>query len=97
MRFLKKLFGGADGAEDADRSAAPGAEDEYKGCHIAATPKSEGGHYRLCGLITKDFDGETREHQFIRADMFASADEAAEATLRKARQVIDERGDGLFG
>ena len=33
----------------------------------------------------------------IRADMFGSRDEASEAAIRKARQMIKEQGERLFG
>ena len=32
----------------------------------------------------------------IRADIFTSADEAAEASIRKAKQMIGEQGERIF-
>ncbi len=89
MSLLKRLFGGGTKAQ-----AEPAVE--HEGFQITVTPQPEGGQFRLCGIISKEIDGETRQHKLIRADMFPSLEDAKEATLRKAKQVIDEQGDGLF-
>ena len=75
---------------------APAAETDYNGFAITAAPQKEGGQFRLAGTIAKDIDGERKEHRLIRADLFTDRDEAADATIRKAKQVIDEQGDGVF-
>ena len=93
MPFWKKLFGGG----NAQKGGKPAAEATYQGYSITATPMPEGGQYRLCGLITKTIDGEVKEHKLIRADVFPSLEETAQATIRKARHLIDEQGDSLFG
>lgn len=94
MSFWKKLFGGGGG--DAAEEAA-GDPVEHNGFAIRATPFTEGGQYQTCGVITKEIGGEVREHRFIRADRFASKQDAVDVTLRKARQIIDEQGDKIFG
>lgn len=94
MSFLKKLFGG--GSDGAGGGSGATAEAEHEGFHIAASPQKEGGQYRLHGIISKEIDGEVKEHLLIRADLFASIDDATEATVRKAKQVIDEQGDRLL-
>jgi len=91
MSFLKRLFGGGK-----KPTPAPLETTEYQGFQIEVTPQAEGGQYRLCGLISKQVDGEAKSHRLIRADMFSSLEEVKDATLRKARQVIDEQGEGLF-
>ncbi|MEM7300717.1 MAG: HlyU family transcriptional regulator [Pseudomonadota bacterium] len=91
MSFLKKLFGGGGSGE-----AKPAAEADYEGFHIAATPMPEGGQYRLAASVTKEIDGETKTHKLIRADVFMSADEAADAAIRKGKQMIDEQGERIF-
>jgi hypothetical protein len=94
MSFWKKLFGGG-GEKGAE---APAAEPvQHKGFTITATPFQEAGQYQTCGVITKEIDGEVKSHRFIRADRFASLDDAVETTIRKARQVIDEQGERIFG
>ena len=89
MSLLSKLFGGGGGQ--------PPAEPEvYKGCRIFAEPKSEGGKYRIGARIEKDAGDEVLTHVLIRADLLDSRDEAVAMSAAKARQVIDEQGDGLF-
>ncbi len=96
MSFLKKLFGGGDaGSGGGDAAAAKTLE--YKGFMIEARPYKEGGQYQLAGVITKEVDGVRKEHKYVRADRFAGLDEAADIALAKGRQIIDERGDGVFG
>lgn len=91
MSFLKNLFGGGGNSK-----SGPTAEADYEGFHIAVTPQKEGGQFRLAGVISKDVDGQTQSHTLIRADLFSSLDDVNEATIRKAKQVIDEQGDGLL-
>jgi hypothetical protein len=92
MSFLKKLFAGGTKA-----GSRPTSEIEHEGYHIATTPIPEGSQFRLAANITKEIEGEVRQHRLIRADLFTSADEASEAAIRKAKQVIKEQGDKLFG
>lgn len=94
MSFLKRLFGIGGGGEGASDDVA--AREDYQGYSIAAAPISEGGQFRLAGTISKPKGEEIREHTFIRADLFPSRDEAVEATLRKAKRVIDEQGETIF-
>lgn len=94
MSFWKKLFGGGGDV------TAPTAQSEpvhYKGYVITATPFAEGGQHQTCGVITREIDGEIKSHRFIRADRFPSLDDATQTTIRKAKQVIDEQGDRIFG
>lgn len=94
MSFLKKLFGGgsADKAE-----AKPAASAEHAGFTILATPYQDNGQWQMCGVIEKSIDGVVKSHRFVRADRFGSEQEAAEFTLVKARQIIDQMGERLFG
>lgn len=94
MSFLKRLFGG--GKSDSAKSA-DGPTEEYEGFLVRSTPQKEGGQFRLCGIISKEIDGELRQHQLIRADILPSMDDAHQACFRKARQVIDEQGARLLG
>lgn len=92
MSFLKRLFGGGkDGGEQ-----AVGQTEDYKGFTIRATPYRQEGQFQTCGIISKDLDGEVKEHRFVRADRFPSAELAAEHAIRKGRQIIDEQGEALF-
>jgi hypothetical protein len=93
MSFLKKLFGG--GATEP--SAANTASLEYDGFSIQATPYQEQGQWQMCGVIEKTIGGALKSHRFVRADRFAAQDQAVEMTQMKARQIIDQMGDKLFG
>lgn len=92
MSFWKNLFGGGEA-----REAAPAPGEEYKGFTIRATPMPVGSEFQLSGRIEKDVDGELKVHEFVRADRLSSRDEAVSFALAKARQLIDEQGNGLFG
>ena len=93
MSFFSRLFGGGAAASSEPTVMA---EEDYQGHHIAATPMKEGDQWRLCATVSKEIDGETRTHDVIRADLFASADDAARYAVTKAKQVIDEQGDGIY-
>lgn len=94
MSFLKSLFGGKSSGPAG--ASAPTKSAEHKGFSIEARPFKEGGQFQLCGVIAKTVDGTLKEHRFVRADRFSDLDEAAEITLNKGRQIIDERGDKVF-
>ncbi|MBN9889233.1 HlyU family transcriptional regulator [Salipiger abyssi] len=94
MSFWKKLFGG--GADDS--AAAPQAEAvEYKGFRIVPEPIAADGQFRVAATISGEVDGEAKTHKLIRADVLRDHDDAVEASLRKAKQMIDEQGARLFG
>ena len=95
MSFLKSLFGGRDKAEP-EASAPVAREIEHKGFIIQATPYKDGGQYQTCGTVAKVIDGLRKEHKFIRADRFASLDEAVDCSLSKGRQMVDEQGERIF-
>ena len=90
MSILSKLFGGGGG------EAQETKPETYKGFSIIPTPVREGSRYRLSAKISKDIDGETKEHVLIRADVLDDVASANEAGIAKAKQVIDEQGDRLF-
>ncbi|GAU83722.1 HlyU family transcriptional regulator [Bosea sp. 2YAB26] len=94
MSFLKSLFGLGEKAE----KPAPGPLKtlEHRGFTIHATPYQEGGQYQLCGVIEKDVGGDLKTHRFVRADRFPGVAEAADFTLLKGQQLIDEQGEAIF-
>jgi len=99
MSFLKKLFGSKGRTSEAGTQSQPlikGAEIDYNGFIIHATPFKESGQYQSCGIIMKEIDGVKHEHRFIRADRFSSAEDAVAMIHIKARQIIDEQGESLF-
>jgi hypothetical protein len=95
MSFLKRLFGG--GEKAADTSAPVVARQvEHKGFLVSATPYKADGQYQTCGIVSKEIGGVLKEHKFIRADRFASLDDAVEVSLKKGVQLVDEQGDRVF-
>lgn len=94
MPFWSRLFGGT----PAGASTTPGASaEEHKGFRIVPKPIPEGGQFRVAARIEKEVGGEVRVHELVRADRLASLDEARALSLSKARQMIDEQGERLFG
>lgn len=96
MSFLKSLFGGGN-KESSSKAAAPLAQEDYKGFIIKAVSMTAGAEHQLAGSIEKEIGGTLKTYSFVRADKFASRDEAASISLAKGRQLVDEQGDKLFG
>ena len=94
MSFWKKLFGGGRTADAA--SAKSLREVEHNGFIIEAQPYVEGGQYQVAGIISKVFGDARKTHRFVRADRFASPEEAAEIAIMKGRQMVDQLGDRIF-
>lgn len=93
--ILGRIFGAFSGGGGA--AEAPQAEpQEYKGYTIVAAPRSDAGQWLTAGTIRREVDGEMLTHDFIRADRHPDLDTAVTHSERKARQIIDEQGDGLF-
>lgn len=93
MSFWSTLFG---------RRAAAGTERvsepvHYKGFVIRAAPYKTDGHYQTAGIIEREADGVHRQHRFIRADTYATYEDAVKFTIGKAQQMIDLQGERLFG
>ena len=95
MSFWSKLFGGgsAGGSNAGAGHDKPLKSLEYKGYVIEATPFKDGGQWQLAGRITKD----GKEHKFVRADKFTSAEDAADIALSKGQLIVDQMGDRMFG
>ena len=89
MSILSRLFGGGS-------KSSPGSE-MYKDFAISPQPARENGGWRLAALIEKDVGEERKSFLLIRADTFQDEAAAKDASAAKARQVIDEQGDKLFG
>lgn len=93
MSFLKSLFGKRSSGDAAEKLGEPV---EYRGFILRAAPFESGGQYQTAGLIEKEIAGVRKQHRFIRADRLASFDDAAEFSLTKARQIVDQLGDRMF-
>lgn len=91
MSILSRLFGG--GAS----KPGPGPDPiEYEGFVIYPSPIRDGGKHRISARIEKEVDGEARSHTLIRADTLDDHQAAVDASVAKARKLIDEQGDRLF-
>lgn len=91
MSLLRKLFGGADAA----KPPAPQPV-TYNGFTIRPEPMKEPDGYRIAARIEKQIGGELKSHHLIRADMLHGADQAEEASIQKAKSMIDQMGDKIF-
>lgn len=92
-RIIAKLFGmGGSGGESGKLPEST----SYEGFLIYPMPKKEGGQWLTAGLITKEIDGELKEHNFIRADKHSSREDASNFAITKARQIIDQQKDNVF-
>jgi hypothetical protein len=91
--FFRGLFGGGSGASQ--EAAAPG--EDYKGFTIHPTPNRQGGQWTTEAVIVKVVGEAKKEYRLIRADLFATRDDAIAASLSKAKRTIDEQGDKIFG
>ena len=92
MSLFKRLFGGS-----SPKAPEPVPTMEFDGYVVRATPYQEGGQWQLCGVISREVDGATKEYRFVRADRFADRDTAIEMAFDKARRIIAEQGVRMFG
>ncbi|PJI92453.1 hypothetical protein BC777_1304 [Yoonia maricola] len=86
MALFSKLFGGG-------KTPEPAMSETYKDFAITPVAQKESGGWRLTARIEKD----GKEHMLIRSDVLQSKDQADEAAVAKAKQIIDEQGERLFG
>lgn len=95
MGLFGKLFGGG-GKEATPGEAAPGEATEYNGYRIRPAAFKADGQFQTAGVIEKDFADGMKTHRFIRAEKHGSAEEAANFSISKGRQIIDQLGDRIF-
>jgi hypothetical protein len=91
MSLLSRLFGG--GGPPKPRHAS----ETYKDFTITPDPMRDGPRFRVRARIEKQVAGQTKTHVLIRADTLEDEEAAAAASVGKARQMIDEQGERLFG
>ena len=91
MSLVSRLFGGSSGAK-ADVEAV-----SFQDFSIYAEPEQAGGGYRINARIEKEIDGEIKSHRMIRADTCNSIDEARDLTIAKAKILIEQQGESIFG
>ena len=89
---LSRLSGGGEAS-----SVKEGPPVEYKGYRIRPASYRSSNLYQTAGVIEKDFPDGAKEHRFIRAETHPSQDDANEFAITKAKQIIDQQGDRMFG
>jgi len=75
---------------------------DYNGFSIHPRPRRKNGNWSTEAVIRKHDAGDAashaaREHIFIRADASPGRDEAVALIVSKAKLLIDQQGDGIFG
>lgn len=89
MSLLSKLFGSRPKAA----ASIDHPSEDYKGFTVIPTPIKEGARFRLSARIEKD----GRSHALVRADLIDDEAAAVAASIAKAKRLIDEQGERLFG
>lgn len=89
-----RLVGGGSGAAPAEVAAEMV---EYNGYRIRPAPYAAKGGFQTAGVIEKITGGGVKEHRFIRAETHPSRDDAVSFAIAKAKQILDEQGDRVFG
>ena len=87
MSLLSKLFGSGPKAEPEVKP------EEFQGFTITPSPERVGTNWRIGAVIEKD----GKSHHLIRADQLSAREDCDRASIAKAKQMIQEQGDRLFG
>jgi hypothetical protein len=96
--FFKDFWTRLSGGGENSGVSEPAAEAvEYKGFRIRPAPFPSKGQYQTAGIIEKASDTGLKEHHFVRAETHASKSDAEAFAVVKAKQIIDEQGEHLFG
>lgn len=91
MSLLSRLFGGGSG-----KPAEAVQPVEYNGYRIYPEPMNDGSKWRISARIEREVEGNVKSHHLIRADTLNDEQEAKDASVAKARIMIDQQGDGIF-
>ncbi|HIF9325053.1 TPA: HlyU family transcriptional regulator [Photobacterium damselae] len=92
MGIFSKLFG----TKSVNKLKVQIEPTEYKGFLIYPELKAENGQFRIAGRITKEVEGELKDHAFIRSDLLSSKQDAETFMINKAKMFIDQTGDAMF-
>lgn len=95
--LFSRLFGRGTGGQASDGNTRNEEKAvEYDGFRIVPAPMRQQNGWLTAGFITKEVNGEMREHRFIRADTLASVEAAEDHAILKAKRTIDEQGEAIF-
>lgn len=92
MSWFSRLVSGS--SEEKTLAVEPVIHDGFR---ILVDPVKESAGFRVAARIEKEIGGEVRTHRMVRADTLSTAEAAAEMTLRKAKALIDQQGESIFG
>ncbi len=94
LKFLRALIS----AQKLRPALAASAEPVYyRGYTIVATPRKVETGWTTEGDITKEIGGVLKSQHFIRIDTHSDRNDAISFSILKAKKIIDEQGDALFG
>ena len=94
LRFLRSFITGRASNTDSATNAGPVS---YAGYTIVATPRQIERGWTTEGNISKEIGGVLKSQHFIRVDTHGDRNDAISLAIQKAKKIIDEQGDGLFG
>ena len=94
VSLVRNLFGRKGAGTE---SAAAEAATEHEGFLIRPAPRRQSSGWLTAGSIAKQFPDGVKEFSFVRADVFADRDAAVAFSISKAKQIIAEQGDRMFG
>lgn len=95
--FLKNLWTSFTGGQGSSTGEPQAEAVEYKGFRIRPAPYPSNGQFQTAGVIEKDSEAGLKEHRFVRAETHASKADAEAFAVVKAKQIIDEQGERIFG
>ena len=93
VSLVRNLFG----RKEAGTESAVETATEHEGFLIRPAPRRQSKGWLTAGSIAKQFPDGLKEYSFVRADVFADRDAAVAFSISKAKQIIAEQGDRMFG
>ena len=93
VSLVRNLFG----RKEAGTESAVETATEHEGFLIRPAPRRQSSGWLTAGSIAKQFPDGLKEYSFVRADVFADRDAAVAFSISKAKQIIAEQGDRMFG
>lgn len=90
--FFKNMLGG----DDTGSEPVVGDPIEYNGYVIRPAPRQDNGRWLTAGIVSKSFEGGDKEHHFVRAETHGNPEDAANFSITKGKQIVDDLGDRMF-
>ncbi|MCP3700662.1 MAG: transcriptional regulator [Aliivibrio sp.] len=69
---------------------------EYKSFLIYPNSEQDDSQFRIAGTITKEINGEIKEHRFIRSDVISNKSDADKLMVHKSKMLIDQMNESIF-